>query len=137
MKAKLKDIFTRELKALNRLLETLEEQHKYIVKNEVFKLEKMKSEIEQVNKDVALIEMERRNLTGEESVNEIVSRYEDEELSILYRDIKKVLNELKLQKETNEVLIKQELGFTTQMLNLFNPKSGTPKTYNAYGKVKR
>lgn len=137
MKSSLKDIFTRELKALNRLLETLEEQHKYIVKNEVFKLEKMKSEIEQVNKDVALIEMERRNLTGEESVNEIVSRYEDEELSILYRDIKKVLNELKLQKETNEVLIKQELGFTTQMLNLLNPKSGTPKTYNAYGKVKR
>ena len=137
MKKKLKDIFTRELEALNRLLETLEEQHKYIVKNEVFKLEKMKSEIEQVNKDVALIEMERRNLTGEESVNGIVSRYEDEELSILYRDIKKVLNELKLQKETNEVLIKQELGFTTQMLNLLNPKSGAPKTYNAYGKVKR
>ncbi|AWZ48161.1 flagellar biosynthesis protein FlgN [Clostridiaceae bacterium 14S0207] len=137
MKASLKDIFTRELKALNRLLETLEEQHKYIVKSEVFKLEKMKSEIEKVNKDVALIEMERRSLTGGESVNEIVSRYEDEELSILYRDIKKVLNELKLQKETNEVLIKQELGFTTQMLNLLNPKSGTPKTYNAYGKVKR
>lgn len=137
MKKKLKDIFTRELEALNRLLETLEEQHKYIVKNEVFKLEKMKSAIEQVNKGVALIEMERRNLTGEESVNEIVSRYEDEELSVLYRDIKKVLNELELQKETNEVLIKQELGFTTQMLNLLNPKSGTPKTYNAYGKVKR
>jgi len=57
----------------------------------------------------------------------------NEELENNYRSIKKLLEEIQLQRETNELLIRQGLGFTTQMLNVLNPNKG-PKTYNAYGK---
>lgn len=137
MISRLKKLVEDEKGALEGLLKILESQHKYIIEEDVFMLEDVAKDIEEANKKIALLEIERRNLTGTESMSEVVKKYDDKELNLLYRDIKIVLNELSIQKETNEILIKQGLGFTTQMLNLVNPKGCTPKTYNSYGKVKR
>lgn len=137
MLSKLKKVIEDEKGALEEILSVLELQHKYIIEEDVFKLEDVVKNIEEGNKNIALLEIERRNLLGSESMSEVVKKYDDEELNLLYREIKRVLNELSIQKETNETLIKQGLGFTTQMLNLINPKGCTPKTYNSYGKVKR
>lgn len=137
MLSKLKKVIEDEKGALEEILSVLELQHKYIIEEDIFKLEDVVKNIEEGNKNIALLEIERRNLLGSESMSEVVKKYDDKELNLLYRDVKRVLNELSIQKETNETLIKQGLGFTTQMLNLINPKGCMPKTYNSYGKVKR
>ena len=58
------------------------------------------------------------------------------ELENNYYKIKNLLQEVVLQKDTNELLIKQGLSFTNRILNVLNPVRET-KTYNAYGKVKK
>ena len=58
------------------------------------------------------------------------------DLDNLYRSIKKLLDEMILQKDTNELLIKQQLSFTNKIISLINPKRDIP-TYNSYGNLKR
>ena len=53
-----------------------------------------------------------------------------------YRRIQNLLNEMILQKDRNDLLIKQPLSFTNKLLNLINPKRDIP-TYNSYGSIKR
>lgn len=136
MKEELSKIIEMETKALEELLKTLEEQHGYIVKNSIFKMEEVVAKLDRCNKEIAKWEMERRKLTQGEPMSKIVDRIGDPELDNRYRKIKRVLEALKLQKETNELLIRQGLGFTTQMLNILNPNKNS-KTYNSYGKPRR
>ncbi|CAM2810340.1 flagellar protein FlgN [Hathewaya histolytica] len=137
MKEKLKDVLQREKGIFKELLGLLEEQHIFIVKNKSFDLESILEKIGDKNKEVAKIELERRSHLGDESMLDFVKRSEDEELELLYRDVKKLVYELKLQKETNETLVKQSLVFTNQLLNLLNPSKTNLKTYNSIGKVTR
>ncbi|MFX0548853.1 flagellar protein FlgN [Hathewaya histolytica] len=137
MKEKLKDVLQREKGIFKELLGLLEEQHIFIVKNKSFDLESILEKIGDKNKEVAKIELERRSHLGDESMLNFVKRSEDEELELLYRDVKKLVYELKLQKETNETLVKQSLVFTNQLLNLLNPSKTNLKTYNSIGKVTR
>lgn len=129
----LKDIMKSEFELLKKLLELLEGQYISLAKNEVFKLEDYVDKINRANIKVAKAEMERRKITGNESMREIVQKFEDEELEVIYRDINKLIEELKLQKDSNELIIKQGLSFNNQMLRILNPDK-TPKTYNQYGK---
>ena len=69
-------------------------------------------------------------------MKDFVLNSQDKELEEIYRRIQKLLNEIKLQKDTNELLIKQQLGFTNKILNLINPKRNVT-TYNSYGNIKR
>jgi len=48
----------------------------------------------------------------------------------------KAINALVIQKETNELLIKQSLSYTNSMLAMISPKK-EPVVYNGYGKIKR
>ncbi len=45
-----------------------------------------------------------------------------------------VLESIKHQNETNDLLIKQQLVFTNRMLNIINPKR-EKGTYNSYGRL--
>lgn len=137
MKEKLKDVLQREKGIFKELLGLLEEQYIFIVKNKSFDLESILEKIGDKNKEVAKIELERRSHLGDESMLDFVKRSEDEELELLYRDVKKLVYELKLQKETNETLVKQSLVFTNQLLNLLNPSKTNLKTYNSIGKITR
>lgn len=125
-----------ESKALEELLKVLEEQHGYIVRNTIFKMEEVVAKLDRCNKEIAKWEMERRKLTQGEAMSKIIDKIGDRELEDQYRKIKRVIEEVKLQKDTNELLIRQGLGFTTQMLTILSPNKNT-KTYNSYGKPKR
>ncbi|MEW9093529.1 MAG: flagellar protein FlgN [Clostridiaceae bacterium] len=135
MKEKLNNIILEETKFLEKLLVALEKQHEYITKNEVFKMEAVVQEIQNLNVEIAKWEMERRNLTKGRGMLEIVEELGDSEIENNYRKIRALVEELKTQKELNEALIRQGLGYTTKMLQILNPDRSA-KTYGAYGKMK-
>ena len=132
----LKNIIKNEDEALNKLLSLLEEQYKYIMGKEVFKLDAMVEKIKLCNKEVAECEVFRRRITNSKSMSDIVMEAKDEELENLYRSIKKTVELVKMQKDTNELLLKQQIGFNTQILNIINPRREN-KTYNSYGNLSR
>jgi len=133
MTENLNRIMVEEYRALQALLGALDEQFEYLSKRDAFALDKITQKIEQCAREVARFEVERRKITNGEAMSKIMSDLANEELENNYRNIKKLLEEIQVQKDTNELLIRQGLGFTTQMLNVLNPDKG-PKTYNAYGK---
>lgn len=136
MKDELNIILENELKAIELLLKALDEQHEYLLKNDAVTLEACVKNIENRNREIADLEVKRRKLTKGESMGKIVDEIGDEKLEQNYREIRKLLQITVMQKETNELLIKQGLGFTTRILNIMNPDRGS-KTYNAYGKVRK
>lgn len=131
----LNSLILRETEALKNLLRLLEEQHKLLIGNDIFELEAIVDRIKECNKQVAEIEVERRALVKGDSMKKIVEALNDDNIDRNYRDINKLLSELEVQKNTNEMLIKQGLGFSARMLNILNPNKST-KTYNSYGKVR-
>jgi len=136
MKEKLNVIMTQEINAIRVLLLRLEEQHRCIVVNEVFGMEACVSKIKEANKNIAHMEVERRKLTENRAMTEIIEEAHDTELESNYNKIKRLLQEVVQQKDTNELIIKQGLSFTNRILNVLNPAREST-TYNAYGKVKK
>lgn len=136
MKEQLKIVINNEKTALEKLLATLKEQHKHIISNDVFALDAVVEKIKASSIEVAKYETERRKLMGERTFQELIDGFKDKELEVLYNDTKKIIEEAQMQKESNELLIKQSLVFANKMLNFINPDRGT-KTYNSYGKVYR
>lgn len=132
----LRHILYDEEKELKELLILLDKQYKLIIAKDIFGMESIVEDIKQKNKDVAEIEVSRRRLLGNQSIKEVILNSKDEELENEYRRIQNLLNEMILQKDTNDLLIKQQLSFTNKLLNLINPKRDIP-TYNSYGSIKR
>jgi flagellar biosynthesis/type III secretory pathway chaperone len=130
----LNSVILKEHSALKNLLLLLEKQHELILKNDIFALEAIVEEIQNCNKEVAQIEVERRSLVKGNSMTALVESFNDEEIDNSFRSVKMLLSELQLQKDTNEMLIKQGLSFSTKILNIINPNKNV-KTYNAYGKL--
>lgn len=129
-------VIKNEGEALKKLLSLLEKQYKHVMKKEVFKLEALVDEIKLVNKEVAQAEVERRKLVGQRSMREIVNTSNDEELDNSYREVNRIILAVKQQKETNELLIRQQMSFNNQILNIINPRREI-KTYNSYGNLSR
>ena len=134
MRAELNCIMVKEMEALRELLKLLDEQHNMLVKNDVYGLEDIVSRIQLSNKAVAEAEVERRRLAAGQTMSRLVETSSDAELDNNFRKIKMLLSELQLQKDTNELLIRQGLGFSTKMLSILNPDRNS-KTYNSYGKL--
>lgn len=132
----LNDVMIKEIAAVKELLSALDKQHGYILKNDIFSLEKIVSDIQLINKKVAQIEMERRQITRGQSMRKIIYDLKDEETENNYRKMKILLQEVKVQNNSNNLLIKQNLSFTNRMLEVLNPNRQT-KVYNSYGKFKR
>jgi len=136
MKEKLNSIIIQEIDAIGTLLVALEEQHRCIIVNDIFGLEACVNKIKEANKNIAHMEVQRRQLTENRAMSEIIEEFKDVDLENNYYKIKNLLQEVQLQKDTNELLIKQGLSFTNRILNVLNPVREV-KTYNAYGKVKK
>lgn len=136
MKERLKEIIDKERLALIKLLTLLDEQRALIMKNDVFGLDAIVEKIQFCNKEVAEWEVERRRVLNGKPIKEAIYEFEDEALEKSFRDIKKTVEEVNLQKETNEILIRQQLSYTNQLLSFLNP-SRDVKTYNSYGKFTR
>ncbi|MCY6370426.1 flagellar protein FlgN [Clostridium ganghwense] len=136
----LNEIMVKQIESSKELLNILEEQHEYIVKNDAFNMDACVEKIQKCNQKIANIELKRRELTNdilqEKTFGKLIEEMDDKELEDNLRKTRKVLEEVRLQKDTNELLIKQGLAFTNKMLVLLNPDRQA-KTYNAYGKVGR
>lgn len=133
MKDKLKVIMSSELLELEALHEILNRQHEFLVKNEIFSLEKVVRDLENKSKDIAKLEMERRKITEGRPMREILNSLKEDELESIYNELLAVLSSVQLQKENNEILIRQGLGFSTKILSVLNPDR-KPKTYGPYGR---
>lgn len=122
--------------ALKELMDLLKLQYKMIMDKDVFGLEGLVDKMNECNKKIAAEEVNRRKLIGKESMRKIVSEAKDENLNIVYNKIQNTLKELTLQKETNDMLLKQQIIFNNQMLNIMNPNREI-KTYNSYGNLRK
>lgn len=136
MSNKLYEVITLEEKKLRELLSLLDKQYNLILNRDIFGMEAIVEEIKVKNKEVAEIEVNRRRVLGNTSIKDYILNSNNSNLDNSYRSIQKLLNEMILQKDTNELLIKQQLSFTNKMLNLINPKKEIA-TYNSYGSIKR
>ncbi len=137
MRDKIFGIMDREHDALENLLNLLEEQHRYIASDSLLEMEECVKKIQSASKNIAEIEMERRSLLGDTSMKTVVDKSGDSQISELYKDIRRQLEALTMQKETNDLILKQKLSFTNQLLNTLKPNSKRANVYNSYGKVKR
>ena len=138
MREKIFEIMHKEHEALENLLNLLEEQHRYIASDSLLEMEECVKKIQSASKIIAEIEIERRGLLGETSMQVIVNKIGDSKMSDLYKDIRRQLEALTMQKETNDLILKQKLSFTNQLLNALKPNnSKRTNVYNSYGKVKR
>lgn len=136
MIVELTNVISSQRSALNELLGKLDEQYKLIMKKDIFGLEGIVEEIQLCNKKVAEHEVARRKLTGNNSIRMIVDDSGSDELDREYREIQKILHMITLQKETNDVLIKQGLSYTNRILAIINPKRENG-VYNSYGQINR
>lgn len=136
MKDELVHIIEMEAFALTELLNSLEKQHALILKDDVFGLEKITETLELQSKEIAKWEVQRRELVKDASMREVVQTLNDKELDRKFREIKKLIDAVRVQRETNELLIKQGLSFTNKILGILNPNRNA-KTYNSYGKIGR
>ena len=130
------EIIKNEHNSLENLLLLLEEQYKYIMGKNIFELDAMVEKIKICNKEVAEQEVNRRKLVGNNSMSTIVNESNNENLDMLYRSIRKLLEQIRIQKDTNELLLKQQISYNTQILNIINPRRDM-KTYNSYGNLSK
>ncbi|AOR22898.1 flagellar protein FlgN [Clostridium taeniosporum] len=130
------EIIDNEESALRELLSLFEIQYKMIMEKDVFGLEGLVDKMNECNKKIAAHEVSRRQLIGKKSIKDILNDFNDEKLNASYERIQKTLKDVTLQKETNEMLLKQQIMFNNQMLNIMNPNREM-KTYNSYGNLRR
>lgn len=136
MMEKLTEVLIKEKGSLKKLLILLDEQFKLIMSKNVFGMEGMVEKLQNCNKEIAEFEVERRKLLAGENMREVVKKLNDSNLDNEYREIQMLLESITLQKDTNETLIKQQLGYTNRILNIINPRREV-KTYNSYGNMRR
>lgn len=132
----LTEVLNKERIALDKLLLLLDEQYRSIMKKDIFNLEALVDRINEANKEIAKIEINRRKIVGKGKMREIVAKLNNSELEKEYFEIRKTINLVSKQKDTNELLIKQRLSYTNQLLNIINPRRDY-KTYNSYGNLSR
>lgn len=136
MQEQLNSLMISEYDTLKKLLELLEEQHGYCIERNVFAMEGVVGKIEDVNREIAKLELERRKLMGDNNMSELIRDFHNEELDNNYRKVKMLIDEIRFQKEANEQLIKQGLIFSNKMLSLINPGRNI-NLYNAKGALSR
>ena len=135
MNPEIKVIIYEEKNILKNLLALLDEQYDYIINKEIIKMDKVAKKLDETSKELAKIEIQRRNIMGSEaSMKEIVQLCDDENIKNAYEEIVSTLRMVQLQKEANDTLIKQKLFFTKKMINFIKPNKDIG-VYNAYGKV--
>lgn len=132
----LTEVLNKERAALDKLLLLLDEQYRSIMNKDIFNLEALVDRINQANKEIAQIEINRRKIVGKGKMREVVAKLNNRELEKEYFEIRKTINSVSKQKDTNDLLIKQRLSYTNQLLNIINPRRDY-KTYNSYGNLSR
>ena len=133
---KLIKLMKEQEKHLVQLAELLDIQKNFIINKDVFGLEGIVDKINECSKKIAREEVARRNLLNNKSLKEVILNSDNEELKTTYMKISDTVRNVSDRKDTNELLLKQQLVFTNKMLNIMNPDKEI-KTYNSYGSLKK
>lgn len=135
MNPELKVIIYEQKNLFKKLIKLLDEQYEFIVNKEVTKMDKIAKDLESLSRDIAKLEIQRRNLVGANvKMSSLVERCDDDKVKEAYEEIKENIKMIEIQKEANQMLLKQRLFFTKKMMNVIKPNQGVG-TYNSYGQV--
>ncbi len=129
------ELMKEQEKSLNELLILLKVQRKMIGEKDNFGLEGIVDKMTVCSKKIAQSEIDRRKLLGDKSIKQIVADSDNSDLIETYTCIHDILNTILIEKETNDMLLKQELILGNKILSMINPNRET-KTYNSYGNLK-
>lgn len=132
MLEKLNKIIEREILLLKELLSLLDKQYKYVIENNITEMNKLVNPIEKVSEEINLLERARTYLLNGEDIKTYINRSNDKLLYENYREIRKIVNEVKTQKETNLMLLTKGMNFNKRILDILVPKKST-NTYNSKG----
>lgn len=133
---KLMELMKEQETHLSQLLVLLQVQKEMIMKKDAFGLEGLVDKLNDCSKKIAKKEVDRRRFLGDNSLTNIVNTSNNSELKNIYKKIRVTLNNVIEQKDTNNILLKQELIFTNKMLNVINPDREI-KTYNSLGGLRK
>lgn len=106
------------------------------MKKDAFALEGLVDKLNECSKKIAREEVARRNLLNNGSLKEFVYNAGNAELSSTYGEVSETIHKVMLQKDTNEMLIKQQISLNAKVLEMMNPDREM-KTYNSYGNISR
>lgn len=135
MSPELKVIIYEQRKMFKELLNLLDEQYDLILGKDPTLLDKIARKLENVSRDIAKLEIQRRNIVGSDfSMGTLIEKNDDKNIKEAYEEIKSTIKMIEVQKESNHVILKQKLFFTKKMLNVIKPSQGTG-TYNYCGQV--
>ncbi len=135
MSPELKVIIYEQRKMFKELLNLLDEQYDLILGKDPTLLDKIARKLENVSRDIARLEIQRRNIVGSDfSMGTLIEENDDKNIKEAYEEIKSTIKMIEVQKESNHVILKQKLFFTKKMLNVIKPSQGTG-TYNYCGQV--
>lgn len=135
-----KDILIKEKETLEILLKLLQEQYDKIIQKDVFALESIVDKLQEASRNVAIVEKERRKITGNDSMKKIIEelKRKDKDVEKYYDECVMTLEMTRVQKESNDILLKQNLVFVNSMLNMMKPKDNrATNVYNSYGSLGR
>ncbi|MDU3335672.1 flagellar protein FlgN [Paraclostridium bifermentans] len=135
MSPELKVIIYEQRKLFKELLNLLDEQYDLILGKDPTLLDKIARKLENISRDIAKLEIQRRNIVGSDfSMGTLIEENDDKNIKEAYEEIKSTIKMIEVQKESNHVILKQKLFFTKKMLNVIKPSQGTG-TYNYCGQV--
>lgn len=135
MNPELKVIIYEQRKLFRELLNLLDEQYDLILGKDALLLEKVTKKLENASRDIAKLEIQRRNIVGSDfRMGSLVEKSDDKNIKEAYEEIKQTIKMIELQKESNQTLLKQKLFFNKKMLNMLKPNQGIG-TYNYSGQV--
>ncbi|MGN0143863.1 MAG: flagellar protein FlgN [Clostridium sp.] len=121
---------------LEHLLVLLEVQKEMIIKKDAFGLEGIVEKLGEYSKKIAQDEVARRKLLGGGSIKDFISKANNKQLTDTYNSLSEILRKVIFQKETNDILIKQQISLNAKVLEMMNP-SREIKTYNSYGSISK
>lgn len=138
MNNRLKEIMKSELTLLETLLNLLDNQYNLLVspKKDIVEISNVAEQIDMHLRDIVSFELEKKNILGDSSLSKIVENENDEEMSEIYTKTLQVLDVISMQKNTNDMFIKQQLFFTKSMIRAITPKKNA-EMYDSFGKIRK
>ena len=135
MNPELKVIIYEQRKLFKDLLNSLDEQYDLMLGKDATLLDKVVKKLENTSRDIAKLEIQRRDIVGSDfSMSSLIEKTDNKSIKEAYGEIKQTIKMIEIQKESNQMLLKQKLFFNKKMLNALKPNQGIG-TYNYCGQV--
>lgn len=125
-----------EKELLRQMLDTLEEEKKALIKNDVEKIQKMLEIKEDLKGRIDEIEKARIEGYGTQRLKEILPVLENgerKEAEALGSEMMGIVSDIRQENETNRMLLKQSLSYVKMYMNMLLPQKVT--VYGSSGQI--